>query len=164
MPRGVQDGSDYDYLLAFNHFVDYSVGKALWITPSDVLVRMTTAIKQWIYCEFVEYCQKLLDKPVTQTLATAVIPCGNLDKSFSASGRETTCHFIASFAIGDVPLLFPGAQSMWDLRDDQPNVIQLDSRQPPIMEDHPARSRGEREADVLQKKTPAAPQEPEINS
>jgi hypothetical protein len=55
------------------------VGKALWITPSNILVRMTTAMQQRIYREFIEYGQEFFYKPITKTLVTAAIPCGNLD-------------------------------------------------------------------------------------
>jgi len=79
VPCSVKNCGNYDYLLPLNYLVNNSVGKALWIAPSNVLLRMSTAMQQRIYREFVEYGQEFFDKPVTETFAAAVIPCSDLD-------------------------------------------------------------------------------------
>jgi hypothetical protein len=110
---------------------------------------MTTAMQQRIYREFIEYGQEffynLSPRPSLRLSYHAAISI----TSFSASGREKTCQFIASFALEDVPLVFSRAKRMWDLSGGRPGVIPLEPRQPPTAEDHPIRSRGEQEADVL---------------
>lgn len=100
-------------------------------------------MKQRIYAELIEHRQEFFDKFVTKTFATAVIPRGDLDNVISASGRETTCQFIASFALGDAPLMFPGAKKKWDLSGGLPGVIPPESLPHPTREGHQGRSRDE---------------------
>ena len=87
--------ADYNDSLVLVDFVNHSVGKALRITPTNVFARMPTAVKQRIYREVVEHRQDFFDKAITTTFAAAVIPRAISIMSFSASGREKTCHFIA---------------------------------------------------------------------
>lgn len=62
-----------------NDFINDSIRKASRITPTNVFARMTTAVKQRIYCEFVEHGEKFFDKSIAQAFAPAVVPSGDLD-------------------------------------------------------------------------------------
>lgn len=79
MPRGVKYSSDYNYLLLLNHFVNYAIRETLRISPANVLARMSPAMKQRIYCEFIENSQEFFDESISKTFAVAVIPRGNPD-------------------------------------------------------------------------------------
>src|SRR6185295_5405557 len=59
--------------------VDNSVREAPRITPPNVLARMTSAMKQRIYSEFIQYGQDFFDESIPKTFATTVVPRRNLD-------------------------------------------------------------------------------------
>ena len=72
--------SSHDYnLFLLRDLVNHPVREALWVSPANVLMWMTPAVKQRIHAELIEHRQEFFDKSVTKTFAAAVIPRGNLD-------------------------------------------------------------------------------------
>jgi hypothetical protein len=94
MPRGVEHRSDYNGFFPLTYFVDNSVRKAPRITPANVLARMTPAMKQRIYGQFIEHCQDFFDKPSPRPSLRLSYHAAISMTSFSASGLATTCQFI----------------------------------------------------------------------
>jgi hypothetical protein len=78
MASGVNNGSDYYKALFVDDFVDYTVRKAPWVTPTNVLGWMPAAMQEWIYRQLIKHRQSLFDEFVSQTGSLVVIPIRRL--------------------------------------------------------------------------------------
>jgi hypothetical protein len=63
------------------------------------------------------------DSCLDSSLPLSVIPRGDLDNVVLCFRSGENLPFITSFAIEDVPLVFPRAKKMWDLSGGLPSVI-----------------------------------------
>ena len=66
-----------DSPLCLDYFVDYSIGKAFWVTPANVLAGLPTVMQQRVSGEFVEDIEELFDEAIAETFAAAVVPGSN---------------------------------------------------------------------------------------
>jgi len=61
----------------FGNFIDDAIGEAVWVTPSDVLVRMTPTIEEWVFGQCIAHADDFLCKLHPQPRLTRFIPCGS---------------------------------------------------------------------------------------
>lgn len=70
---------NYDGLLTLQYIVNYFIGKALGVPPTNILAGMFAGIEPWIQSKVIEKCQEFVNRSVTKTIAAAVIPRSNFD-------------------------------------------------------------------------------------
>ncbi len=67
MPGSVKNGGNYDNLFGFPHFINHAIGKTVGITPTEILVRMATGIKQRVHRQRIQNLNHFRAKFSTQT-------------------------------------------------------------------------------------------------